>query len=294
VKALLRLPSVRLGLVIAALTATLVALRVFRGSSGEQPTTAPVGNIATPLALPPQAAAVAAAEPLTLDALGAPDDPLPAPLQVLTTGEPIQSDQGAETLARQILQAGPDLLPALIAGLQSSGIGIVGPDKAAVARPAEPWQGVVMQQWEVRLAAAMVLPKRSVTLTLPDLAAVLVAAIPELKGAPVERLIVTDLRALAESPQPTKRFYGRFIAALGRNAVSHSPYDLLGDVDPQSIQMDGLQASLVLRRLAIDILTLGNATGQSPAPARKTASFLGAFHEWLEPTVQAQDTRRVR
>ena len=92
-----------------------------------------------------------------------------------------------------------------------------------VAKPAEPWQGIVMQRWEVRLAAAMVLPGRSVTFALPDLAAFLVAAIPELKGAPVEQLLVQDLRALADSPVPTKRFFGRFIAALGRHAVSPAP-----------------------------------------------------------------------
>lgn len=59
-------------------------------------------------------------------------------------------------------------------------------------------------------------------------AAFLIDVIRQRKGEPLDRLIVKDLRALAESPLPTKRFFGRFIAALGRNAVSHEPYDLLG------------------------------------------------------------------
>ena len=280
----------RLGLVVAVLIAALLALRLFRTSPSQPATEDVVADVVTPSAVSLQTAPVAAVELLTLDALGAPDDPLPSPLQLLTTGEPVQSDSGAETLARQILEGSPDLLPALVTALQASGIGIVGPDNAVVAKPAEPWQGMVMQRWEVRLAAAMVLPGRSVTFALPDLAAFLVAAIPELKGAPVEQLIVQDLRALADSPVPTKRFFGRFIAALGRHAVSPAPYDLLGDVNPQTIQLSGLQVSLLLRRLAIDFLTLtaAAAPAQSPTPAKKTASFFGTLDTWIVPTALAQ------
>jgi hypothetical protein len=280
----------RLGLIMAVLLAALVALRLFPGSSNEPTPVESIADAPGPVDPGPQTAPVAAVEPLTLDALGAPDDPLPASLQVLPTGELIQSDSGAETLARQIIEGRPDALPALITALQASGIGIVGPENAVLAKPAEPWQGIVMQRWEVRLTAAMGLPGRSVTLALPDLAAFLVAAIPELKGAPLEQLIVQDLRGLAESPVPTKRFFGRFIAALGRHAVSHVPYDLLADVNPQTIQLSGLQVSLLLRRLAIDILTLtgGDAPAQSPTPAKKTASFLGTLDAWIVPTAHAQ------
>ena len=286
----MRRPWVRLGLVMAVLVAALIGLRLLRESSNAQTPARAVTDLPASIADSPQTAPIAAVESLTLDALGAPDDPLPDPLPLLMAGEPVQSDSGAETLARQIAQGGQDLLPALVTVLQASGIGIVGPANAVVAKPAEPWQGIVMQRWEVRLAAAMVLPQRSVTVTLPDLAAFLVAAIPELKGAPLEQLIVQDLRALAESPVSTKRFFGRFIAALGRHAVSHAPYDLLADVNPQTIQLSGLQVSLLLRRLAIDVLTLtaADAPAQSPTPAKKTASFFGTLDKWIVPTVHAQ------
>jgi hypothetical protein len=264
--------------------------RFFGGSSSEQPAEVIVTEVATPTPTTQPIQSVSVVEPLTLDALGAPDDPLPAPLQVLTTGELVQSDSGAETLARQIVEGRPDALPALVTALQASGIGIVGPANSVVAKPAEPWQGIVMQRWEVRLAAAMVLPQRSVTFTLPDLAAFLAAAIPELKGAQVEQLIVNDLRALADSSAPTKRFFGRFIAALGRHAVSHAPYDLLADVNLQTIQLSGLQVSLLLRRLAIDFLTLtaADAPAQNPTPAKKTAAFFGTLDKWIVPTAHAQ------
>ena len=120
----------------------------------------------------------------------------------------------------------------------------------------------MMMPWEVRTTAAMVLPERSVTFSLTDLSGVLVAAIPELKGAPLEQLIVNDIRSLADSQQPTRRFFGQFIVALGRNANSHTPYDLLAGADPQKIRFDGLQASLIFRRLATDILMLTTASSR--------------------------------
>jgi hypothetical protein len=224
------------------------------------------------------------AEKLTsLEDLGAPDDPLPEPTPVLPTGDLAQSDPGANTLARQLLEGGPDFLTAVVTALQSSGIGTLGPDNTEVTRPAAPWQGIVMQRWEVKTTASMMLPERSVTLSLPDLAAFLVAVMPQLKGAPVETLILDDVRALAHSQVPTTRFLGQFIVALGRNATSHEPYDLLGDVSPQTIRLDGLQTSLILRRLAADIIWRANGTART-----KSASFINRVGDWLAPAILAQ------
>ena len=47
---------------------------------------------------------------------------------------------------------------------------------------------------------------------------------------------------------PVKRFFGQFIVALGQNATSHKPYDILTAPDPQKIRVDGVQASLIFRR----------------------------------------------
>ena len=62
-----------------------------------------------------------------------------------------------------------------------------------------------------------------------------------------------------------------------------------GDVDPQTIQLDGLQTSLVLRRLAIDVLMLtADAKSPSAPPTRRQhRSSVGSI-EWLVPTVHAQ------
>ncbi len=285
-KGFLRLSPVRLALVAAVVIAGLLALRLLAGGSSDEPSLESFAEVATPPAHDSQPETRVAVTQLTLDDLGAPDDPLPAALALPPIEDPLLGSQAAEMLARQIVAGGPDAFAALITALQASGIGMIGPENMPVVSPAEPWQGIAMQQWEVRLAAAMMLPERSVTLTLSDLAAFLVEVAPELQGAPLEKLLVDDLRAIAESPVPTRRFLGNFIAALGRNATSHAPYNLLGDVDPQTIELDGLQVSLILRRLATDVVMLAaerNATG-----TKKTASLFDALREWVAPTLHAQ------
>ena len=283
----MRLALLAAGLVVALLALSRAA-NVFRGS--DQAPLESSSEVPAP-AVDPQGVAspAVAVGPSALDALGAPDDPLPSALPLQAISEPSESRQAAEILARQVLAGGSELLPALITALQASGIGVIGPGNSVDAKPAEPWQGMTMQRWEVRTSAVMVLPERTVTFTLGDVAAFLVAVIPQLQGAPIEELIVKDLRALAESQVPTKRFFGQFIAALGRNASSHVPYDLLGDVDPQTIRVDGLQASLIFRRLSTDLLMMtADSKGQSGTTDKK-AAFFDTLRDWVAPPAYAQN-----
>jgi hypothetical protein len=287
-KPFLRRPDVRLALVVAGLVVALLVLRSLTGGSTEQEPFQSVADVPEIQTVSAQAQMPVAPPALTLDALGAPDDPLPAPFPVPATELPMQADEAAETLARQVLAGTQDSLPALIAALQASGIGIIGPGNSVDAKPAAPWQGMIMQRWEVRTAAAMVLPARTVTLTLADLAAFLVAVVPDLKGAPVEQLLVKDLRGLADSQAPPRRFFGQFIAALGRNANRGGASDLFGGADPQTIQIDGLQASLILRRLSIDVLMSSPDAKASMGANDQRASFFDTLQAWLSPTVHAQ------
>src|ERR1051326_3369044 len=220
-----------------------------------------------------------------IDDLGAPDDPLPTPLPLPTIAGPIQSAHAADMLARQVVAGTRDSLPALITALQASGIAIIGPGDSVVAKPAEPWQEMTMMPWEVRTAAVMVLPDRFVTFTLTDLSGVLVAAMPVLKGAPLEQLIVNDIHALADSREPTKRFFGQFIVALGQNATTHTPYDISTATDLQKIRVDGLQSSLIFRRLATDILVLtGRKAQKSALSFDELRDVAGRALGWLQPT----------
>src|SRR6476620_3914982 len=61
------------------------------------------------------------------------------------------------------------------------------------------------------------------------------------------------------------RFWADFIAEVGRKAAS--PYDLLApDVDPAKVELDAMQVSLILRRLAADLILVKGSKSQ-PDPA---------------------------
>jgi hypothetical protein len=274
-------PAVRAGVVALALLVLVLLARSFMGPSNTALEEAAERAELSATVPEPASTPDTPAPAVGLAALGAPDDPLPPTFPASSV-----ADDAVDALAQQVLAGTPDSLPALITALQGSGIGVLGPGNTSDVKPAEPWQGIVLQRWEVRTTAMMVLQERSVSFTLPNLTDFLVEVIPQLKGAPIDQLIVKDLRALAESPVPTKRFFGRFIAALGRNAVSHEPYDLRGDVDATAIHFDGVQASLIVRRLATDFLMLDGAARE--VTGRKAARVLDRLPGWLAPTVFAQ------
>ena len=214
--------------------------------------------------------------------LGQLTDPLPNPLPFPAN----ESDQAAKTLTRQVLAAGDDALPALLTALQASGIAVRGPNDQLIVRPAEPWQGLIVESWEVRTLLAMVLPERTVSMTVADLAELLRAAIPELQGAPVEQLLVADIRTLAREPASPKQFWARYIIELGRASEAGPQADLMSAPDVASIQVNGLQTSLILRRLALDFLMLGGTatTGGTPrmaqlAPSQAQADTAAVHHE---------------
>ena len=283
VKTLPRALPVRLAVVAAILIAGLVTFRWFSGTSDEQAAPESVADVA---ARPdgPQPAPNGPAEPSALETLGAPDDPLPPALPLPAIDDAIQSSEAADALARQVLSGTPKSLPALTTALQASGIAVVGTGDTLAAKPADPWQGMVMKPWEVRTALVMVLPERTVTFALTDVAAALMTLVPELKDAAVEQLIVQDLRVLAASEVPTRRFFARFVDALGRNAESHTPYSLLDAADPRTIRVDGLQASLIVRRLATDVRMYTRETNEK----KKTVSFVETLGNWIVPALHAQ------
>ena len=83
-KAWMRMPAVRLALVMIVLIAALGALRVFRsGPSIDAPTESFEAVDAVQTASLPQEPPTPVERPLTLEALGAPNDPLPAAFTIV-------------------------------------------------------------------------------------------------------------------------------------------------------------------------------------------------------------------
>ncbi len=200
--------------------------------------------------------------PSALARLGAVTDPLPAPL-TMPAGSP---DDAARALAQRVVAGGDDALAALLAALQASGVAVRGPADQLAIRPAEPWPGLIVESWEVRTMLATVLPERTVSFDFGDFAETVRAAVPALKDAPVAELLTQDLRNLAQGPASPEHFWARFVAELGHSTGDQPP--LLAETDVAKIRLNGLQASLILRRLALDFLKRGGTEPDKQAASQ--------------------------
>ena len=179
---------------------------------------------------------------------------LPDPMR-LPPGRP---DEIAASLAKLVAAGDDQSMPALMAAIMAAGFGVRDND-GGVTQTVQPGQGLIFEAWEVAAMAKMYGEHRRVELSyLCDS----LRTIPELKQAPLEKIIVDGIRAQAVSDQPELRFWARFIIALGRN--SEQPYDLLGARNNQNVRIDAVQNALILRRVLGDIYALG----QRPQQAR--------------------------
>ena len=173
---------------------------------------------------------------------------LPEPM-ALPSGTP---DEQAAILARYVLAGGETALPALLAGLQASGISILHVD-GRVAVPAVQGAGVsrvALFDWEV--FALIGLESHGLSTTLPDLGATIAATDPILADAPVGDFLVDGIRRSATGDDPVLRFWARFVIAFG--VYGSSSYDLMTDFDATASLLDAVQISLLLNRVVADLL----------------------------------------
>ncbi len=192
-------------------------------------------------------------------------DSLVAPLPAQSPMPQGSLDQAAAILAGQVLRGGDETLPALLAALRAAGFGVRGSDGSLSVKPAEPSQGLVFENWEVRLMAASA--QRGGSLPLTNLAEVLDSPLEELKGAPMDTFILSGIQAHAQDKPSPMRFWARFIVELGRQAQGHERYDLLGQADPAKVELDTIQLSFILRRLMGDVYSLSQSPGASTKPS---------------------------
>ncbi len=160
----------------------------------------------------------------------------------------------------------------------------------------KPGQGILIDAWEAAAIAKLLGDGMHIRLT--DLGTAFARTMPPLKDAPVATLLLQGLRTAAQGTQPAMRFWADFIAELGRKAAS--PYDLLApDVDPAKVELDAMQVSLILRRLAADLILVKGSKGQ-PDPAGsplEPASYAGrgrtlraGRRRWLKAALHAEGT----
>lgn len=201
---------------------------------------------------------------------------LPPPRQVSIS--PL--DKAAETLAREVLAGGDVRLPALVSAIQISGIAVRGADDGLAVQPATPWQGMIYEAWELVMIVNLLNQENHVTIGLTDLTEILSKSIPELQGVPLAQLFLEDIRTYAKEEDSPKRFWALFITELGRQATFHEPYDLLGEMDPAKVQLDGVQTSLILRQLATDLLIYA---GRESSGSRDNQNPPGLIEPLVQP-----------
>ena len=175
---------------------------------------------------------------------------LPEPLRK-PDGQP---DQVAALLARQVAKGDDQSVPALLTAIMTAGFGIRDTD-GGVTQTVQPGQGLIFDAWEVASMAKMYGERRTVELSY---LAESITLIPELKQAPLEKIIVDGLRKHSSGQNAELRFWARFIVELGKRAPQ--PYDLLRD---KNIRLDAIQTALILRRVLGDLYTLAQPPQQA-------------------------------
>ena len=134
-----------------------------------------------------------------------------------------------------------------------SGFSVRADDGTIALESVKPGQGIVIDAWEAAALAKIFGDGMQVRLT--DFGIALASSMRPLKDAPLPAMLLAGLRADAQSNQPAMRFWADFIIELGRHSAE--PYDLMApDLDPAKVTLDGIQVSLILRRLAADVLLI--------------------------------------
>ncbi len=183
-----------------------------------------------------------------------------------------KADDVAAALAKHVAAGDDQSVPALLTALMTAGFGIRDND-GGVTQTVQPGQGLIFEAWEVAAIAKMYGERRTVDLSYLSDA---IRSIPELKQAPLERILIDGIRRQAVSEHPELRFWARFIVELGRQ--SEQPYNLLAASNNKSIRIDAIQNALILRRVLGDIYTLSQRPEQAlrRVPAQSKIAYAHA------------------
>lgn len=211
--------------------------------------------------------AIAAAE---IPPIGDPRAPLPAPVAIIDGSRA----EVAASLAAQVRRGGEPGAAALLTALRLSGIGVRGPSGQRVVEPPQPVQGTVLESWEIRPLVALARDRRTVLVPLEELGVLVRATLPPLAEAPVERMLIEGLHRHATDSTSPLFFWATFVNALG-GPEAPGEADLLTVGEPRDVVVNGLQASLLLRRFAVDLLAITRPT--------RTRTVLLAPLRWLAP-----------
>lgn len=191
----------------------------------------------------------------------------------------------AAVLASQIQQGGEEAVAALVTALDLAGFPIRNSDGTVIV-PSAPSQGIAFNAWEVNTLANLVARRRTLSAPLASVASALASPLPELTGGAMTGFILDAVRRPAYTTEGPLVFWSAFITELGRRAQTHAQYDLLGEIDAATTQLDILQVAFITKRLAADVAAFAQPErAQAPPAEPRFALHLPA---WLMQPVAAQ------
>jgi hypothetical protein len=172
---------------------------------------------------------------------------LPEPLPI-PSGSP---DDAAIDLAKKIAAADEQSTAALMTAIQMAGFSIRAKGGTISFVPKGPSQGMAFDTFSVAAMAKLYCDGWAISLA--DLTVVLGKTVHTLEDAPLNQVLLQGIAKASEGDQPL-RFWARTIVELGRNA---SPtYDLMNPkVDPANVQLNAIQVTFILQRIAGDLST---------------------------------------
>lgn len=158
-------------------------------------------------------------------------------------------DQQAEILAKAVSLRDESSTAALYAAVLAAGFAVRDTD-GSVTQTQERGQGLVLDASEI--AATAKLYGEDYGVMLAHFSDSFTKTVPDLNSVPLANILLDGIRAGASSTNPSVRFLSRFIVELGKN--SESSTDLLGSVDPAKTRLDAIQVTLIMSRLAGDLM----------------------------------------
>jgi hypothetical protein len=181
-------------------------------------------------------------------------------------------EQQAAELARQVFARDGASTAALMAAILASGFGIREKD-GAVLTTVKPGQGLAFDEWEIASIAKMYGEGR--TAPLGDIRTLLASKLPQLSQAPVAEMLLKDIRRHAGSGgKPELKFWANFIIALGECAGDSTS---LGKSSAKDARVDAVQNAFIMRRLAGDLLAVGETKKVADATRERSLDRQTAF-----------------
>lgn len=154
----------------------------------------------------------------------------------------------AHDLVTKLNKGGDSTLPSLRQAILLSGIGIREADEKII-RLKVPQQGMVLNHWEVEGMAAIY--KNGMHLSFADFISVVASVTGAKDSLAIGKIIIDEIKVHANGENSSYAFWAKFLLELSLQ----DPFaNDLSKPDFQKLQLNAIQVSLLLQRIAADIL----------------------------------------